>query len=512
MDTLPALCLLLALCSLTLAVDETVPLPDDFDGSGDDEDFSGSGSDAFFVESESKDVTVFTTSISTLVPTVKGSTAAQEPEIVEKEETKTEDTTESVETTTSPSDYFKDPIAVDTGDSEVTTKEATTSPPFQQEETDAKKHHHHHHHHHHPHHHTTTSSTTLPSESGGDDDDTTDVLLAVDLPEQTTTHIPDTEPGLHHVSQELTTFVGDLAKQGVLHEETTSGATSTYVDNEEAAVDPLNNLPALITTTVAEESRTQEDHHPHHHHHHHHHHPHHTTTTPFVELGVTEEETTKASDPVEPESNAEGGERATTVSEDEHPPDGHHHVTATMSAEPEKPHVVHTSDPKGRRVHVPDGRSTTAVPVISEDEHIPEDTENDNFTSTTAQYNVSRSPFDENDEVSDSKEEGPSGVADEDIFFESTNSVLNEGRMNPSSEEGNSDEGSSDASHGIMERKELLAGIIAGGVAGLVFAAALVVFVLYRMKKKDEGSYSLEEPKQSNGGYQKPREQREFYA
>lgn len=58
----------------------------------------------------------------------------------------------------------------------------------------------------------------------------------------------------------------------------------------------------------------------------------------------------------------------------------------------------------------------------------------------------------------------------------------------------------------------LIPGIIAGGLAGLVFAASLVAFVFYRMKKKDEGSYSLEEPKQSNGGYQKPREQREFYA
>ncbi|XP_073530214.1 syndecan-1 [Phyllobates terribilis] len=510
MDALPALCLLLlGLCSLTLAVDETVPLPEDLDGSGDDEDFSGSGSDGLFVDAESNDVTVFTTSVSTLVPTVEGSTAAQEPEIVAKEENETEDTTKSAETMKSPNDDIKGSIAVDTGDAEATTKEATTSP-FQQEETDTKKHHHHHHHHHH---HTTTSSTTLPSESGGDDD-TTDIPPAVDLPEQATTHTPDTtEPGLHHVPQELTTPIGDLARHGVLHEETTSGATSTYVDNEEAAVDPLGNLPALITTTVAEESHTHTDHHHHPPHHHHHHHPHHhTTTTPFVEIDVEEEATTKPAVPVEPESNAEEGEKATTVAEEENPHDDYHHVTTTMSAEPEMPHEVHTANPKGRRIHVPDGGSTTAVPVISEDEHIPEDTENDDFTSTTAQYNVSRSPFDENDEISDSKEEGPSGVADEDIFFESTNSVVKEGRMNPSSEEGKSDEGSSDASHGIMERKELLAGIIAGGVAGLVFAAALVVFVLYRMKKKDEGSYSLEEPKQSNGGYQKPREQREFYA
>ncbi|XP_025916613.1 syndecan-1 [Apteryx rowi] len=65
---------------------------------------------------------------------------------------------------------------------------------------------------------------------------------------------------------------------------------------------------------------------------------------------------------------------------------------------------------------------------------------------------------------------------------------------------------------GIMDRKEVLGGVIAGGVVGLVFAVFLVVFMLYRMKKKDEGSYSLDEPKQSNGGYQKPHKQEEFYA
>lgn len=48
---------------------------------------------------------------------------------------------------------------------------------------------------------------------------------------------------------------------------------------------------------------------------------------------------------------------------------------------------------------------------------------------------------------------------------------------------------------------------------GLICAVCLVGFMLYRMKKKDEGSYSLEEPKQANGGaYQKPSKQEEFYA
>ncbi|KAM5316540.1 syndecan-1 [Glossophaga mutica] len=69
------------------------------------------------------------------------------------------------------------------------------------------------------------------------------------------------------------------------------------------------------------------------------------------------------------------------------------------------------------------------------------------------------------------------------------------------------------ASQGLLDRKEVLGGVIAGGLVGLIFAVCLVGFMLYRMKKKDEGSYSLEEPKQANGGaYQKPSKQEEFYA
>lgn len=57
-----------------------------------------------------------------------------------------------------------------------------------------------------------------------------------------------------------------------------------------------------------------------------------------------------------------------------------------------------------------------------------------------------------------------------------------------------------------------LAAVIVGGVVGALFAAFLVMLLIYRMKKKDEGSYTLEEPKQANVTYQKPDKQEEFYA
>lgn len=54
--------------------------------------------------------------------------------------------------------------------------------------------------------------------------------------------------------------------------------------------------------------------------------------------------------------------------------------------------------------------------------------------------------------------------------------------------------------------------MIVGGVVGALFAAFLVTLLIYRMKKKDEGSYTLEEPKQASVTYQKPDKQEEFYA
>uniref|UniRef100_H3BCS6 Syndecan n=1 Tax=Latimeria chalumnae TaxID=7897 RepID=H3BCS6_LATCH len=64
----------------------------------------------------------------------------------------------------------------------------------------------------------------------------------------------------------------------------------------------------------------------------------------------------------------------------------------------------------------------------------------------------------------------------------------------------------------ILERKEVLIAVIVGGVVGALFAAFLVMLLIYRMKKKDEGSYTLEEPKQASVTYQKPDKQEEFYA
>lgn len=55
--------------------------------------------------------------------------------------------------------------------------------------------------------------------------------------------------------------------------------------------------------------------------------------------------------------------------------------------------------------------------------------------------------------------------------------------------------------------------MIGGAVVGLLCAILLVMFIVYRMRKKDEGSYSLDEPKRSTSANPYARgANKEFYA
>nr|XP_040026223.1 syndecan-4 [Gasterosteus aculeatus aculeatus] len=47
------------------------------------------------------------------------------------------------------------------------------------------------------------------------------------------------------------------------------------------------------------------------------------------------------------------------------------------------------------------------------------------------------------------------------------------------------------AGDSIFNKTEVLAALIAGGGVGLMFAVLLIVLLIYRVKKKDEGSYDL---------------------
>jgi len=63
----------------------------------------------------------------------------------------------------------------------------------------------------------------------------------------------------------------------------------------------------------------------------------------------------------------------------------------------------------------------------------------------------------------------------------------------------------------------LFSAVIGGAVVGLLCAILVVMFIVYRMRKKDEGSYALDEPRRSPAVQPFPKpgaphHNREFYA
>lgn len=65
----------------------------------------------------------------------------------------------------------------------------------------------------------------------------------------------------------------------------------------------------------------------------------------------------------------------------------------------------------------------------------------------------------------------------------------------------------------IMAKPGILAGIVGGAIIGVLTAILLIMFIVYRMKKKDEGSYALEETKKPLNAYDyRHCPTKEFYA
>jgi hypothetical protein len=62
----------------------------------------------------------------------------------------------------------------------------------------------------------------------------------------------------------------------------------------------------------------------------------------------------------------------------------------------------------------------------------------------------------------------------------------------------------------VLSQPLMLAGLIGGTVFVLLVVILMLMFIIYRMRKKDEGSYSLDEPRQSFG-YTRAKDQ-EFFA
>ncbi|XP_076631633.1 syndecan [Colletes latitarsis] len=100
----------------------------------------------------------------------------------------------------------------------------------------------------------------------------------------------------------------------------------------------------------------------------------------------------------------------------------------------------------------------------------------------------------------------PSGV--EDDHSDNTDEIDEVYIMNPKHE---------DRASSFFAQPGVLAAVIGGAVVGLLCAILVVMFIVYRMRKKDEGSYALDEPRRSPAAQAFPKpgaphHNREFYA
>ncbi|CAL7937754.1 unnamed protein product [Xylocopa violacea] len=96
----------------------------------------------------------------------------------------------------------------------------------------------------------------------------------------------------------------------------------------------------------------------------------------------------------------------------------------------------------------------------------------------------------------------------EDDHSENTNDNSGVYIMNPKHE---------DRASSFFAQPGVLAAVIGGAVVGLLCAILVVMFIVYRMRKKDEGSYALDEPRRSPAAQAFPKpgaphHNREFYA
>lgn len=156
-------------------------------------------------------------------------------------------------------------------------------------------------------------------------------------------------------------------------------------------------------------------------------------------------------------------------------------ITGTKMRRPEQPDCDSVNTPYLKTRDQPKNRP--GHEVIDTTPELPGD---DDFFVTERTQKAST----ELSNVINNMAESDGGVVEIDTVEPNSNAV--EGMMSPSK----SDLHLTDVTNRIMSQPGILAGIIGGALVGLLCAVLLVMFIVYRMRKKDEGSYALDERKQ----------------
>lgn len=129
-------------------------------------------------------------------------------------------------------------------------------------------------------------------------------------------------------------------------------------------------------------------------------------------------------------------------------------------------------------------------------------TSSPSLTASTSQELLTQSPSDENNNDGGFRAEE---VTDPPLFVAEPSREPRDRSMTHTEDMHNV------VSESLFQRTEVLAAVIAGGIIGFLFALFLILLLVYRMRKKDEGSYDLGERKPPISAYQKA-PTKEFYA
>jgi hypothetical protein len=134
----------------------------------------------------------------------------------------------------------------------------------------------------------------------------------------------------------------------------------------------------------------------------------------------------------------------------------------------------------------------------------------------------------EDDDDADADENNANDEAEDEADDESDDQIITDmnnvqstnvnNNANQASVHNNNNNGKVFQSHrsklmSIITKPGILAGIVGGAIIGILTGILLIMFIVYRMRKKDEGSYALEESKKPFSGYDyRPCAPKEFYA
>lgn len=179
-----------------------------------------------------------------------------------------------------------------------------------------------------------------------------------------------------------------------------------------------------------------------------------------------------------------------------------------------KSQVVPAAAASSSAVETHDSKASKSESKITQKDYKEENIKEDEYTDSY-DYDDYKDDKDDKDDNKDEKEteDYDTQVTDTDTKIDLPKEVNQPAEQPKTDDSTRSYETSGAKLLNIITKPGILAGIIGGAIIGVLTAILLIMFIVYRMRKKDEGSYALEETKKPLNAYDyRNCPTREFYA